>query len=241
LWQYIQSKSEALYWYCLALILFVIGNFSGLFQMQIGDLYSSVGRISLYIGGIFFLVALTRQNIGQKSEEITERWATAFSTDQTQLAALFSNMLNAFAYCKIITDKKGVPTDWMYLEVNDAFEKTFKLKRSDILGKTSKEIFPELIVDTANWVNIYGKVALTGQPVMFENYRQPQQKWFNVSAYCPKRGYFVSFLEDITGRKKAQQALKENEERFRLVAESANVLVYEYQRETGKVNFSKRA
>lgn len=239
LWQYLQSKSEILYWYSLALILFATGVFSNVFQTQIGDLYSTIGKTAAYIGGIYFLIALTRQNFGIKRGEITERWATAFSTDQKQLSALFGNMLNAFAYCKIITDKQGKPADWIYLEINSSFEKSFKVKRSDIIGKGAREVFPELVADKANWVGIYGKVALTCQPVMFENYRQTQQKWFNVSAYCPKRGYFVSFLEDITERKKAEEALKENEERFRLVAEAANVLVYEYQRETGKVTLAR--
>jgi PAS domain S-box-containing protein len=240
LWQYFQSKSETLYWYSLALILFALGIFSNIFQMQIGDLYSTLGRSTLYIGGIYFLIALTRKNIGQKSSgEITERWATAFSTDQKQLAALFSNMLNAFAYCKIITDKEGKPTDWLYFEINDAFEKTFQVKRAEIIGKTAGEVFPELVTENAKWLEIYGKVALTCQPVMLENFRQTQKKWYYVSAYCPKRGYFVAFLEDITESKKAEEALKESEIRFRFVAEAANVLVYEYQVETGKVTLSR--
>ena len=237
LWQYFQSKSETLYWYSLALILFAIGEFSSIFQNQVGDIYTALASTAFYIGGVYFLIALTRQKIGQKRGEITERWATAFSADQNQLTALFNNMINAFAYCKIITDKQGKPTDWQYLEINDAFEKTFQVKRSNIIGKTAREVFPELVTDKANWVEIYGKVALTCQPAMLENFRQ--KKWYYVSAYCPKKGYFVSFLEDITESKTAEEALRESEERFRFVAEAANVLVYEFERETGKVTLAR--
>jgi PAS domain S-box-containing protein len=239
LFQYFQSKSETLYWYSLALILFAIGEIGGIFQLQVGDIFSWITRTSYYIGGLYFLIALTSQNVGQKRDEITERWATAFSTDQKQLADLFSNMLNAFSYCKIVTNKKGIPSDWIYLEINSAFERTFNLSRSEIIGKRAGEIFPELVTDKANWASIYGKVALTCQPVMFENFRQYQQKWYNVSAYCPKKGYFVAFLEDITQRKKAEEILKENEERFRLVAEAANVLVYEYLTETDQIKLAR--
>ncbi len=238
LWQYFQSKSDILYWYSFALILFAIGEFSNIFQLQIGDVYSALGSTAFYLGGIYFLLALIRQ-VGQKRGEITERWATAFSADQNQLAALFSNMLNAFAYCKIITDKGGRPTDWLYLGVNDAFEKTFQVKRLDIIGKTAREVFPQLFTEESVWVEIYGKVALTCQPVMLEIFRETQNKWYDVSAYCPKRGYFVSFLEDITESKNAEAALRESEERFRFVAEAANVLVYEYQTETEKLTLER--
>jgi PAS domain S-box-containing protein len=238
LWQYLQSKSDILYWYSLALILFAIGEFSGIFQFQIGDIYFVLGSSAFYLGGIYFLIALIRLG-GQKRGEITERWATAFGADQTQLAALFSNMLNAFTYCKILTDKEGHPTDWLYLGVNDAFEKTFQVKRGEIIGKTAREVFPQLFTEQAGWLKTYGKVALTCQPVMSEIFRQTQNKWYNVSTYCPKRGYFVSFLEDITESKNAEAALRESEERFRFVAEAANVLVYEYQTETGKLTLER--
>ncbi len=233
-WQFLHSKSEPLYWYSLALVLFGIGEFSSIFEMQNGDIYAWVGRLAEYIGGLYFLIALTRLSIGEKRGEISERWATAFSTDQKQLAALFANMLNAFAYSKIITNKNGKPIDWIYLEVNKAFERTFGLRRENVIGKRAKEVFPEIEKDPANWIGTYGRVALTGQPVTFENLRESQQKWYSVSAYCPKTGYFVTFLEDITERKQAEEALRESEERFRFVAEAANVLVYEADYKSGK-------
>lgn len=227
LWQYFHTKSEQLYWYSLALILLGIGELSSTFQTQNGDIYNWMGRIAQYIGGLYFLIAITRLNVGEKRDEISERWATAFGTDKKQLPALFANMLNAFAYCKIITDKNGKPIDWVYIEVNNAYERIIGRKREGIIGKKATELMPDLVNDPASWIEKYGHVAVNCEPIIFENFRQYQKRWYNVSAYCPKKGYFVAFLEDITERKLAERAMKESEERFRFVAEAANVMVYE--------------
>ncbi|MCL4430317.1 MAG: hypothetical protein M1167_06150, partial [Chloroflexi bacterium] len=36
--------------------------------------------------------------------------------------SLFSNMMDGFAFCKMIFDQENKPIDFVYLEVNDAFE-----------------------------------------------------------------------------------------------------------------------
>jgi len=43
--------------------------------------------------------------------------------------SLFENMLDGFAYCRMIFDEKGNPVDFEYLEINNAFERLTGLKR----------------------------------------------------------------------------------------------------------------
>jgi PAS domain-containing protein len=42
---------------------------------------------------------------------------------------LFDHMMNGFAYHKVLFDDQGKPVDYIYLEVNNAFEKMTALKR----------------------------------------------------------------------------------------------------------------
>nr|WP_243687190.1 PAS domain-containing protein [Methanobacterium formicicum] len=48
---------------------------------------------------------------------------------------LFENMLEGFAYCKMLFDDEGQPIDWIYIDVNPAFYELTGLE--DIQGKKS--------------------------------------------------------------------------------------------------------
>ncbi len=136
------------------------------------------------------------------------------------LSHLFKNMLDGFAYHKAFFDSEGNAIDYVFLDVNDAFEHLTGLKRENILGKKVTEILPGIEKDPADWIGTYGKVASTGESAKFENYSQALGKWFAVSAFCLEKGYFAATFEDITERKKAEQLLLENEARLRLKLDS---------------------
>jgi PAS domain S-box-containing protein len=116
----------------------------------------------------------------------------------------FEKMMDGFAYHKIIVDKAGKPVDYVFLEVNSAFERMTGLKRENILGKRVTEVMPGIEKDPADWINRYGRVALTGESAEFEDHAVPLGKWFKVSAYSPEKGHFVALFEEITQRKKAE-------------------------------------
>jgi PAS domain S-box-containing protein len=141
------------------------------------------------------------------TDSVASGWAKALGGDRKQFNMFFDRMLDGFAYHKIVVDKAGKPVDYVFLEVNHAFEKMTGLKRERIIGKRVTEILPGIEKDPADWIGVYGKVALTGEPVQFENHAETLGKWFKVVAYCPEKGHFVALFEDITERKKAEEAL----------------------------------
>ena len=140
--------------------------------------------------------------------EIERDTARIVSRSEKKYRELFENMISGFAFHKIIVDKKGRPVDYEFQEVNHAFEKLTGLKSADILGKRVTEVLPGIEHDPANWIGMYGEVALTGKEVRFEQYAKPLGKWFFVSAYCPMPGYFAAIFEDITERKKSEKEIE---------------------------------
>jgi PAS domain S-box-containing protein len=139
---------------------------------------------------------------------------------------LFDHMLDGFVLHEILLDKTGKPVDYRFLAVNPAFERMTGLKAQDILGRTVREVVPNI---EEYWIETYGRVALTGEPTVFESYNKQLDKFFRVSAFRPAAGQFACIFEDITQARRIQQALSESEGRFRMMAENAQDLIYRYE------------
>ena len=118
---------------------------------------------------------------------------------------LFKNMTEAASLHEIILDENGKPKDYRFIEVNEAFGRLTGLSIKAIKGKTIREVLPAV---KQHWINVYGKVALTGEPVYFENFSPSVGKWYQVYAYSPQKGQFVTLFQDITKRKQVEEKLK---------------------------------
>lgn len=146
---------------------------------------------------------------------------------------LFRKMLDGFALHEIICDDHGIPVDYRFLEINPAFERLTGLKAGDILGRTVREIMPG--VET-HWIETYGRVALTGEPVYFENYARELDKHFLVTAFRPAPNQFACIFADVTKHRRAEEALRESEVRYRELVENANSIILRMDK-TGTVTF----
>jgi len=115
---------------------------------------------------------------------------------------LFQNQPSGFALHEIITDPDGTPFDYRFLEINPSFERLTGLNAVDLIGKTQLEVMPN---SEPYWVQRYGKVALTGESISFENYSGELNRHYQVHAYSPEPGKFATLFYDITDRKKAEE------------------------------------
>jgi PAS domain S-box-containing protein len=155
--------------------------------------------------------------------DVTERKRAeeALTESDVRYHSLFANMLDGFAYCRIILDSLGRPEDFIYLDVNSAFGRLTGLE--NVIGKRVTEVFPGLKEAHPELLEIYGRVALTGRAERFEVEFKPLQAWLSVSVYSTKKEYFAAVFDNITERKRAEEALRKSEKRFKELFDNAPV------------------
>jgi diguanylate cyclase (GGDEF)-like protein/PAS domain S-box-containing protein len=117
---------------------------------------------------------------------------------------LFDNMTTGFALHEVICDDQGKVVDYRFLEINPAYEKLTGLT-SDIIGKTVLEVLPGT---EPYWIDIFGQVAMTGVPSLYENFSKELGRWYQVWTFSPKKGQFAVIVSEITERKNIEQELQ---------------------------------
>lgn len=128
---------------------------------------------------------------------------------------LINNMFEGFAYCKVITDKQNNPIDYVFLEVNKAFEELTGLEKENITGKRltevlSKELYSDIF-------DICNKVITEKESVKFEKYFKVLNKWFSILIYNSNKDCLAAVITDITETKSQERKWKVFQARYQTI------------------------
>jgi len=152
----------------------------------------------------------------------------------------FTTVKNGWAFHKTIVNAEGLPVDYVFWEVNEAFEELAGMTNKRIVGKSVSEVFAHDKDTVAFWIDRFEKVSLTGESTSFEGYLRLTQRWYSVSASRPEKGYLITVFEDISKRKEAEKTLRESEERYAMALRAANVGTWDWDVLTGDLKWSDR-
>ncbi len=137
-----------------------------------------------------------------------------------RFGTLFMSLDEGFYLSEVICDESGKPFDYRYLEANPKFGQLIGFPCDKIIGKRYREFVPN---DSSGWLNVYFKVALTGESRSYEFYSNEYNMYFRTYLYRITKDQVAVFVLDITEHKQAEELIKYNEGMLNSILEATPV------------------
>lgn len=138
---------------------------------------------------------------------------------------LVNQMQLGLALHEIVLDEEGNPINYIFLVINDSYTKLFGITREMCIGKCITEVMP--LVEPY-WIETFGKVAITGESIYYENYLETTGKYYSTYTYSPSKGEFAVLVTDITERKQLEDALNESNEKYMAIFKKSPISIEYY-------------
>jgi PAS domain S-box-containing protein len=171
------------------------------------------------LNGEKYILASVRDITANKEAE------EAIRKSETKYRGLFENNTSEVVITEMVPDENGYPIDYVFLEVNSAFEKNIGLKAEDVVGKRVTEVYPGIEKRENTLLDLHRGVAITGIPVSVEIYLEEFNEYCIINAYRLEENIVVGVSQNITERKLAEiEVRKLNAELENRVAERTSEL-----------------
>ena len=207
---YLTSRETFFYWYSSALALTAISLTAFFIQHAVGSPIGWVGRFSQYLGGIYFLVAVTTAIRRARTRKISfDHVLTALlSPAQEKFRALAENSPD-------VIDR--FDRDMKHIYINPAGARLYGKTAGSIIGKGIEETgLPEAYCRLLK--ESFQKVFETGQPMEVEDYLPTENGVGYYQSLCvPEHGVdgtvsnVLVVSRDLTDLKRTEEALRERE------------------------------
>jgi len=141
----------------------------------------------------------------KKTEEAPRRNEGRFST-------MFKHMSSGVAVYESVDNGE----DFVFRDLNPAAERITRISRSEVLGNRLLDLFPHM--EKSGLLGALQRVWKTGQeehlpPFFYKD--EKREGWRENRIYKLPTGEVIALFDDITERKRAEQALRENAKEYR--------------------------
>jgi PAS domain S-box-containing protein len=138
--------------------------------------------------------------------------------------SLYETMREEVALHGVVYDEAGHPIDYRILDVNPAFTAITGITSEQAVGALASELYG---TGEPPYLDIYARVAETGESEHFETYFAPMDKHFSISCISPQKGFFATVATDVTDHKKLETELRQSE-KMRAIGQLAGGVAHDF-------------
>ena len=131
----------------------------------------------------------------------------ALRVSELRYRTLFESIDEGFCIIEFVDGPDGPLSDYVHVEANPAFARHAGIP--DVVGKKVRDVVGD---EAAAWIDIYGSVLRTGEPIRFERELEETRRFLELSAFRldpPERRQVAVLFQDITARKLVEQELRD--------------------------------
>ena len=154
---------------------------------------------------------------------LLEERTRQLASSEASFRKLFDNMVEGVALHEMVHDEAGRAVDYVIRDVNPAFSRQVGIERGKAIGVPAGELYGAA---SPPCLEMYARVAETGEPVRFEYFFASLNRRFDISAFSPRKGWFATVFEDISERARMETALRQSEQRYRSLFTHAQEAIF---------------
>ncbi len=133
-----------------------------------------------------------------------------------------SRLTESFELLELVYDEQNLP-DFVFLEVNPAYEKLTGFKAANILGKHKKAVAP---ASEQRWYDYAIQALKTGETLHYEYFDSIVNRYFETQFTPISTNKIAVLFRDTTEHKKSEIAIRQSEDRLKIYLESTPAAVF---------------
>ncbi|MFD1611088.1 PAS domain S-box protein [Sphingomonas tabacisoli] len=148
----------------------------------------------------------------------------ALRDGEERYRTLFNSIDEGFCVIEFVDGPHGPLSDYVHVEANPAYERHAGIP--NVVGQYVRQMVPD---EADGWVELYGSVLRTGEPIRFERELVATGRHLEIAASRvepPERRQVAVLFQDITHRREVEEALAASEAKFRAITDSIDQMIW---------------